>query len=330
VRGRRIVAVVGSLLTGFLLPGVGHAWIGRFWRGIAWALLGTAARLGVVLSVWFVPAWIAIVLLATIDLTLIRVEDAPRERRVVVALAMIGAGVASMFVIRAFVAQAHKIPSSGMSPTLVIGDYVMSDKTGIHPIARGDVIVYAHPCDTRKDFVKRVVALAGDTIEVRCTVLYVNGEAVPRELVEAADAYEDLDDSSGQWSRVTVSRWRERLDGAAFDIYLDADQATPSGEPDTHDFPTEERVPVCPGVSDRPAIPDAAVGEVDPAAPCTPGLHYQVPPGHVFVMGDNRNNSHDARFTGPVPTRLIKGRVTGIWWSSSEDAGVRWSRVGDL
>jgi signal peptidase I len=321
---------VTSLLTGLLLPGVGHAWLGRFGRGIAWALLSTAARLGVLLSVWFVPAWIAIFLLAVVDLMLIHVHDAPRERRVVVALALLGAGVVSMFVIRAFVAQAHNIPSSGMSPTLVIGDHVMSDKTGMHPIARGDVIVYAHPCDTRKDFVKRVVALAGDTVEVRCTVLYVNGEPVPRELVEAADAYRDYDEEVRTWNDERVSRWRERLDGTAFDIYLDAEQATPNGEPDMHDYPMDERVPVCPGVSERPAIPDVAVGAIDPAKPCEPGLHYQVPPGHVFVMGDNRNNSHDARFTGPVPTRLIRGRVVGIWWSSDAASGIKWSRIGDL
>jgi signal peptidase I len=94
--------------------------------------------------------------------------------------------------IRSFVVQAFKIPSGSMIPTLVIGDHILVNKfvygvhlpyfgTSIIPVGtphRGDVVVFVYPQDEEKDFIKRVVGVAGDTIEVRDKRLYVNGEAV--------------------------------------------------------------------------------------------------------------------------------------------------------
>jgi len=95
-------------------------------------------------------------------------------------------------IIRAFLVQAFKIPSSSMEPTLLIGDHILVNKFiyGVRiPFtdarwprftdpARGDVIVFVYPVERNKDFIKRVVAVAGDTIDIRNKKVFVNGKPV--------------------------------------------------------------------------------------------------------------------------------------------------------
>src|SRR5262249_20874197 len=102
----------------------------------------------------------------------------------------IGIAILIALLLRAFVVEAFKIPSSSMVHTLEIGDHIFVNKFlyGVHvPFTdkklfslraprRGDVIVFINPCDQR-DFIKRIVATAGDTVEVRCNILYINGKA---------------------------------------------------------------------------------------------------------------------------------------------------------
>src|SRR3954464_10345569 len=109
--------------------------------------------------------------------------------------------------LRAFVIEAFKIPSSSMYPTLEIGDHIFVNKfiyglripwtstkfLELRAPKRGEVIVFMQPCEPDRDYIKRVVATAGDTVEVRCGVLYVNDIAVPQELVDANAAYDDND-----------------------------------------------------------------------------------------------------------------------------------------
>jgi len=80
--------------------------------------------------------------------------------------------------IRTFVVQAFKIPSGSMIPTLLIGDHILVNKfiyRFTNP-ARGDVIVFKYPQDESRDFIKRVIGLPGDTVEVRKKSVYINGE----------------------------------------------------------------------------------------------------------------------------------------------------------
>ncbi len=115
--------------------------------------------------------------------------------------ALVIAVILALF-IRAFVVQAFKIPSGSMKNTLLIGDYILVNKFiygvkvpfseyTIIPIKnpkQGDIIVFKFPNDPSKDFIKRVVAVAGDTVEIRSKKVYVNGDVVKSEFAVYSDS----------------------------------------------------------------------------------------------------------------------------------------------
>jgi signal peptidase I len=220
----------------------------------------------------------------------------------------IGVAILVALFLRAFVIEAFKIPSGSMIPTLQVGDHIFVNKYlyGIRipgtdlkffdvvKPARGEVVVFRFPnpyhlaSEEDKDFIKRIVAVEGDTVEVRDRVLYVNGQAAPHDPVRPGEpcAYEDiLDENSGVFMEKRCEPFRESLGGHAYTTFYDPG----TGAPRSWSVRT-------------------------------------VPPRSVFCMGDNRDNSHDSRFWGPVPFDLIKGRAMFIWWSSGRE-GRRWNRM---
>jgi len=220
--------------------------------------------------------------------------------------------------LRVFVIEAFKIPSSSMSPTLLIGDHIFINK--LASPARGTLAVYRQPCDLDRDYVSRIVALENDTIEVRCGVLYVNGAAAPRTLVEANDSY--VDEFDGQQSTREVSRYREELDGHTYEVFHTRDEH--DGPPGAREFPGYES-PSCQAMPGGMVERYEVVGKIAATgaeAACKPFRHYVVPPGHAFMMGDNRENANDSRFWGAVPVENIKGRVVSRW--------LPWSRIGGI
>ncbi len=283
----------------------------------------------------------------------------------------IGFAVMIALFLRAFVVEAFKIPSGSMIPTLEIGDHIFVNKFlyglripftktrffELRQPRRGEVIVFINPCEPDKDFIKRIVAVEGDTVEVRCDVLYVNGTAVPvRQSGDDDCHYWDKDENRPSWHQRDCSRYAETLDGKEFTTIhsptrpslelerrdsLKGRYTTLMGR---HDFP-DETPSDCTDRSDvrDPRTPEQrqrSRGRVEPSVPenthyhgpCAPQRRYVVPRGHVFVMGDNRENSSDSRAWGPVPLENIKGKALFIWWSAKdeEEGGVQWERIGKM
>ncbi len=177
--------------------------------------------------------------------------------------------------IRTFVVQAFKIPSGSMKPTLQIGDHLLVNKfiygikipfvrktlLPINNPRREDIVVFIYPMDRSKDFIKRVVGIAGDTIEIRNKKIYLNGSL--------------YNDGHGVYT-------------------------------------------------DRRFFP-ASIEPRDNFGPVT------VPAEHIFVMGDNRDQSYDSRFWGFVDLKDVLGKAFIIYWSwNKNNNDVRWSRIGSI
>jgi signal peptidase I len=158
-----------------------------------------------------------------------------------------------------------------MLPTLQIGDHILVNKfiygprfevpltqwslgqlPGFREPRAGDVVVFIYPKERDKDFIKRIVAVAGQTVESRGNTLMIDGKKV--------------EDAHAHYEK------RDHVDFGP----------------------------------------------------------YTVPAGHVFVMGDNRDESYDSRFWGPVPIQDIKGLAMVIYWSWGGENFVRWDRLGRL
>jgi signal peptidase I len=203
-----------------------------------------------------------------------------------------------VFLLRSFLVEPFKIPSSSMVPTLLVGDFILVNKFtyGIRlPVAnkkivplgepqRGDVMVFRYPEDPSLDYIKRVVGVPGDRIEYRDKRLAVNGQPVPLRQVDDYLSKERM-----QFSR----RYVETLNGVDHEILL---------EDDAPAFIAPSR-----------AFPYAQNCNYNMS-----GLACTVPPGHYFMMGDNRDNSSDSRVWGFVPDENIVGKAFFIWLNLNE------------
>ena len=203
-----------------------------------------------------------------------------------------------VFILRSFLFEPFKIPSGSMIPTLLVGDFILVNKFayGIRlPVIntkvievgtpqRGDVMVFRYPEDPSLDYIKRVIGLPGDTVSYQNKRLTINGQPVAEEKVADYLHPERLYYSE---------QYVEKLGNVEHKMLNDTD--APAFIPDAANFPHREN--------------------------CTynaNGVVCTVPPGHYFMMGDNRDNSRDSRAWGFVPEQNIVGKAFFIWLNFSD------------
>jgi len=170
-----------------------------------------------------------------------------------------------VFFVMTFVIQAFQIPTGSMEPTLLVGDFLLVNKLAyVQPVfsleekilprkktGGGDIVVFKYPKDLYKDYVKRVIAMEGEKVEIKNNQVYVNDQPI-------SEKYKVHIRSQGN-------------SGSEFYDYE-----------------------------------NSIINRYGPVI---------VPPGHCFVMGDNRDNSSDSREWGTLPLKNIKGRPWLIYFS---------------
>jgi signal peptidase I len=233
----------------------------------------------------------------------LKIQNPPKRKKSIVREYVESFAVALILalIIKCSVVEAYKIPSGSMEDTLLIGDFLLANKfiygskVPLLPIRLpalrepkpGDIVIFKYPRDPKVNYIKRCVAVEGQTVEIKDKVLYVDGKKIP-------------DPPRGKHTDPYV-----RHEGR------------------------------------------------DPRDNFGP---YKVPPGYMFMMGDNRDNSADSRYWGPLPRELVVGKAMIIHWSWDSDPNapvvtradllsipknvfyniihfpkrVRWNRIGDI
>ncbi len=202
-------------------------------------------------------------------------------------------------VVRTFLVDAFKIPTSSMENTLLVGDFLLVNKAvygaeipgtditlpAFDEPSRGDVVVFHPPHQPAKNYVKRLVGLPGDTLEMRDKAVFLNGDRLDEPYARYID---------------------RRGDAVHPDMNWQSNHLIAGPTPEYH--PTRDNW--------GPIV---------------------VPPSGFFVLGDNRDNSEDSRYWGFVPRASIRGRPWFVYYSLETGSGrasawlssVRWRRIGN-
>jgi signal peptidase I len=167
-----------------------------------------------------------------------------------------------------------------MANTIIPGDKVLCNMR-LGEIKRGDIVIFTYPTEPKAMFLKRVIGLPGETIQVKGHSVFINGNELPEERA--------LVRLLGQQSPVV--KVEPKPQGASYRVFYEADRYS-----DGDDFEINR---------------DLKYGVVEP---------YKIPPGQYFLMGDSRDNSMDSRYLGTVPRDRIAGKAIMIVNSTAKGA----------
>ncbi|MFL6601042.1 MAG: signal peptidase I [Steroidobacteraceae bacterium] len=233
-----------------------------------------------------------------------------------------------VLVLRSFIFEPFRIPSDSMMPTLLDGDFIIVNKyayglrlpvinrkvIAVGSPERGDVVVFRYPRDPSVNYIKRLVGLPGDHVVVRSDRITINGQPVPFKIIAP---YND-----GCYINMQLAE--EHIGNHVHQSMLCPVPLFPSPVTPAGCNRSESRGYYCGGdeAGGGPTA-DAMVGDM-------PAFETTVPPGHYFMMGDNRDNSEDGRVWGFVPDDNLVGKATRIWfnWDLKRTGGPAWSRLG--
>jgi signal peptidase I len=225
--------------------------------------------------------------------------------------------------LRIFAYEPFNIPSESMLPNLMIGDYLLVAKYpygysrysvpfGLplfkgrvleSPVERGDVAVFKWPNDNRTDYIKRIIGLPGDKLQMIDGILHLNGQIVRRKRVIDFKVWDVPNSTCGDPQSKLYPYRRVLASGEAVCIVPQYREYLPSGR----SYLTLDLIPI--GIADNTAV-------------------YTVPPAHYFAMGDNRDDSDDSRVAmaqggvGYVPTENLVGRADILFFSSKGSSPV--------
>ena len=206
--------------------------------------------------------------------------------------------ILAVFLLRSFLFEPFKIPSGSMIPTLLVGDLILVNKYhyGVrlpvinkkiianHDPQRGDVMVFRYPKDPSIDYIKRVVGVPGDEVTLP------EPEALDQRPGGSARASCRRRGSTTSARCAISPSSREKLGDVEHRILVEPERRAFYGPEDRIAFPFRENCRYS-----------------------AEGVTCKVPPGHYFMMGDNRDNSQDSRFWGFVPDENIVGKAFFVW-----------------
>jgi len=226
--------------------------------------------------------------------------------------------------LRSFIFEPFRIPSDSMMPTLLDGDFIIVNKSiyglrwpvfnkkffDISSPERGDVVVFRYPRDPSINYIKRLVGLPGDRVQVTNDRITVNGKPVPFDIVGP------YDDGCYLHMQLAVEHIGKHTHQAML---------CP-----THFTVTPTAGPSCNRSGARGYYCGTDLADPAEAAVATPGAVLVVPPGEYLMMGDNRDNSEDGRVWGFVPEDHLVGKATRIWFNYDLSRSIwpNWSRIG--